>query len=67
MVPSSALVIAADGERLSCRGFSLGESIRFGSLEFNANNFGGLSPSRMGYGSNAIIMGLAHGGPPCPL
>jgi hypothetical protein len=44
MVPSSALAIAADGERLSCGGFSLGETIRFESLEFITNRFDGLSP-----------------------
>jgi hypothetical protein len=42
MVPSSALVIAADDERLSDGGFSLNETIRFGSLEFITDNFGGV-------------------------
>jgi hypothetical protein len=44
MVPSSALAVAADGERLSCGGFSLGETIRFESLEFITDRFDGLSP-----------------------
>jgi hypothetical protein len=64
MVPSLALTIAADGKRLSCGGFFLGESIHFGSLEFITDRFGGLSLSRLGDGSCVIIMGPAHGGPP---
>jgi hypothetical protein len=66
-VPSSVLVIAADGECLSCGGFSLGETICFGGLEFIADRFSGLSLSPMGDGSDAIIMGSACGGPPSPL
>jgi hypothetical protein len=45
MVPSSAIAITADGERLSCGGFSLGETIRLGNFEFIADYFGGLSLS----------------------
>jgi hypothetical protein len=41
MVPSSAFAVAADGERLSCGGFSLGETIRFESLEFITDRFDG--------------------------
>jgi hypothetical protein len=37
MVPSSTFVATTDGECLPCEGFSLGEAIRFGSLEFVAN------------------------------
>jgi hypothetical protein len=43
MVPSSALAVVVGGERLSCDGFSLSETIRFGNLEIIANGFGGLS------------------------
>jgi hypothetical protein len=67
MVPSSALSVTADGERLSCGGFFLGKTIRFGSLEFISDHFGGLSLSPMGDGSDAIVMGSARGGPPYPL
>jgi hypothetical protein len=45
MVASSVLAVAADDEQMSCGGFSLNESIHFGSLEFIADCFGGLSLS----------------------
>jgi hypothetical protein len=45
MVYSSMLTIATDGERLTCGGFSLKETICFGSLEFIADCFGVLSLS----------------------
>jgi hypothetical protein len=67
MVPSSALVVAADGERLSCDIFSLGDTIRFGSIEFIADRFGGLSLSCMGDGLDAAVMGITDGRPPSPL
>jgi hypothetical protein len=67
MVPSLALAITADGECLSCGGFSLGKTIRFGSPEFIVDRFNGLSLSPMGNGSDAIVMGLAHGGRPSAL
>jgi hypothetical protein len=43
MVPSSSIAIAADGERLTCGGLSLGEPVRVGNFQFIANYFGGLS------------------------
>jgi hypothetical protein len=48
MVPSSALATAAGGKRLSCDGFSLGETFHFGNLEFIADRFSGLSLSPLG-------------------
>jgi hypothetical protein len=45
------------------RCFSLGETIRFKSLEFIANRFGGMSLP-LKDGSGAIIMGPACGEPP---
>jgi hypothetical protein len=48
MVPSSAPTVASNSERLSCDGFSLGETIRFGSLELITNRFSGLSLSPLG-------------------
>jgi hypothetical protein len=40
MVPSSVLIITANGECLTCGGFSLGETIRHGSFEFITDYFG---------------------------
>jgi hypothetical protein len=67
MVPSSVLAITVGGERLSCGDFSLGETIRFGSLEFIADRFDGLSLSPMADGSDTIVMGSTCGGPPSTL
>jgi hypothetical protein len=66
MVPTSVLTVTADSERLSCGGFSLGETIRFGSLEFITDCFSGLSLSPMGDSSDAVTMGSTHSGPPSP-
>jgi hypothetical protein len=67
IVPSLAPIITVDGECLSCGGFSHGETIHFGSLESNTDCFDGLSLSPMGDGSDAIIIGSAHGGLLSPL
>jgi hypothetical protein len=64
MVHSSALTISADGERLSCGGFSLSETIHFGSLLFIVDYFGRLSLSPMRNDSGTAFMGSAHSGPP---
>jgi hypothetical protein len=63
MVPSSVFVTAAGGKHLSRDGFSLGETICFGNLDFINDQFDGLSLSPLGDGSGAIIMGPTHGGP----
>jgi hypothetical protein len=57
MVPSLALAVAVDCERLPCDGFSLGETICFDSLS--------LPPWKDG--SDATVMGSYCGGPPSPL
>jgi hypothetical protein len=67
MIPSSVLAVVADGECLSCGGFSLSETIRFGSLEFIIDCFGDLSLSHRRDGSDATIMGSTCSGPPSPL
>jgi hypothetical protein len=67
MVPSSVLAVAADGERLSGDVFSFGKTIHFGSLEFNADRFGGLSLSPIRDGSGAAVMGSTRSGTPFPL
>jgi hypothetical protein len=63
MVHSSTLAITTDSERLTCGGFSLGETIHFRSLEFIANCFGGLSLSPKRSNSSAIFVGTTHGVP----
>jgi hypothetical protein len=64
MVHSSTLTVTTDGEHLTCAGFSLGETIRFGRLEFIANYFGNLSLSLMGNESGVIFVGMARSGSP---
>jgi hypothetical protein len=66
MVPSSVLVVATNGQCLSCDGFSLSETIRFGSIEFIANHFGSISLSPSGDVSDANVMGSARSRPPSP-
>jgi hypothetical protein len=66
MVPSSVLPVAVDDERLSCDVFSFDETIRFGSLEFIANRFGGLSLSSMWDNSGVAVMGPTHDRTPSP-
>jgi hypothetical protein len=39
MIPSSAITVAADGECLMCDGFSLGEMVRLGNIEFITDYF----------------------------
>jgi hypothetical protein len=48
MVPSYAIVVIADGERLTCGGFSLGKTVHLGNFKFIADYFGGLSLPRGG-------------------
>jgi hypothetical protein len=60
MVHSLTLAITIDGEHLTCGGFSLGETVRFGSLEFIADCFGGLSLSPKGSDSGTVLMGTMH-------
>jgi hypothetical protein len=67
MVPSSALVVTADSECLSCDGFSLVETILFGRLEFIADFFGGMSLSPRRDHSDVTVMGSSCSGPPSPL
>jgi hypothetical protein len=64
MVHSSALAVSNDVERLMCAGFSLGETICFGSLEFIINCFGGLSLSPKGCDPGTALMGTTCNGSP---
>jgi hypothetical protein len=63
MVHSSTLIISADGERLTCSSFSLGETVHLGSFEFISDYFGGLSLSPQRNDSGAAFMGSTHSGP----
>jgi hypothetical protein len=60
MAPSSAIVITADGEHLTCGWFSLSETIRLMNFVFIAGYFSGpsLSPRRGDEG--AAFMGSTH-------
>jgi hypothetical protein len=67
MVPSSALSIAADGERLSRGDFSLDETLCFGCLDFIADYFSGLGLSPRRDGSDVAAMVSNHSRPLSPL
>jgi hypothetical protein len=66
MVATSAITIATDGERLTCGGFSLSETVHLGILEFIADYFCGLSLSPRRGNSGAAFMGSTHSGRPSP-
>jgi hypothetical protein len=57
MVPSFVLAVSNDGERLACGGFSSGETIHFGGVEFIVDHFGDLSLTPRGSDSDATPMG----------
>jgi hypothetical protein len=60
MVPSFAIDVAANGERLMCGGFSLGETVCLGKFKFIADYFGGLSLSSRRGNIGATFMGSTH-------
>jgi hypothetical protein len=64
MVPSSVITVAADGERLTCGGFFLSETIRLVSFEFITDYFDSLSRSLRRGDSGATFMGSTHSGTP---
>jgi hypothetical protein len=66
MVPSSAVTVTTDGERLTCGGFSLGETVRLWSIEFVVGYFGGLSLSPRRGDSSTAFMGSTHSRTPSP-
>jgi hypothetical protein len=63
MVHSYALTVSTDGEHLTCGGFSLNETIRFGSL-FIADCFGGLRLYPKESDSGAIFRSTTRSRPP---
>jgi hypothetical protein len=66
MIPSSAIIVATDGERLTCGGFFLGETVHLRNFEFIVDYFGGLSLSLRRGDEAADLMGSTHGGAPTP-
>jgi hypothetical protein len=64
IVHSSMLVVATDGERMTCGGFSLSETVYFGSLEFIVDCFNSLSISPKGSNSGTIFVGTTRSGSP---
>jgi hypothetical protein len=66
MVPSSALPISTDGERLTCSDFSLNETFCLGSFEFIANYFSSLSVSPRRSDSGTAFISTTSSGTPSP-
>jgi hypothetical protein len=66
MVPSFVLVVVADGEHLTCGGFSLGKTIHLGSFKFITDYFDGLSLSPRRGDSGATFMGSTRNGTSSP-
>jgi hypothetical protein len=63
MVPSSSI---ADGELLTCGGFSLDKPVRLGNFKFIADYFGGLSLSPWRGNDDTIFVGSTHSGASTP-
>jgi hypothetical protein len=57
MVPSSTIIVAADGECLTCSGFSLGETVCLRNIEFITDYISGLSLSPKMGDKGTIFMG----------
>jgi hypothetical protein len=66
MVPSSVIAVVADGEHLTCGGFSLGVTVCLGNFEFIADYFGGLSLSPRRADTGATFMGSSRSGVSTP-
>jgi hypothetical protein len=60
MVPSSSIVVTADGKRLTCSGFSLSEPVHPGNFEFITDYFYGLCRSFTRGNEGAAFMGSTH-------
>jgi hypothetical protein len=66
IVPSSAIIVTADGEHLTCSGFSLSETVCLGNFEFIADYFGSLRLSLKRGDAGTAFMGSTHSGASSP-
>jgi hypothetical protein len=64
IVRSSTLIITTNSKYPTCGGFSLGETVHFGSLKFIVDYFGSLSLSPMGSDSSTVFIGTTCNGSP---
>jgi hypothetical protein len=62
MAPSSGIFITTDGERLTCGGFSLSETVHLGNFEFIADYFDGMSLSPRRDDEGATFIGSTRSG-----
>jgi hypothetical protein len=60
MVPSSSIAVAADGEHLTCGGFSLGKTVCLGNFDFITDYFG---PT---HSAGTAVMGPTRSGASTP-
>jgi hypothetical protein len=66
MVSSSAIIVAANSERLMCSGFYLGETVCLGNFEFIADYFSSLSLSLRRGDVGTAFMGSTRSGASTP-
>jgi hypothetical protein len=66
MIPSSVVTVAANGECLTCGGFSLSETICLRNFGFITDYFDDLSLSSRRGNEGATFMGSTRGGAPTP-
>jgi hypothetical protein len=64
MVTSMKLSFIAYNNNSTSTGFTLGETIHFGSLEFTTDRLGHLNLSPKQWDSRAIFIGMVHSGSP---
>jgi hypothetical protein len=66
MVPSSLITVAAEGERLTCGGFSLGKLVHHRNFEFITDYFRGLSLFPRRGNDDTIFLGSTRSGASTP-
>jgi hypothetical protein len=66
VVPSSSIIVGADGKRLMCSGFSQGKTSHLGNFKFIADYFSGLSLSPMRGDTGTAFMGPTQSGASTP-